>query len=355
MKYRGVVYDVGLRFTVGQPYSVEPFDPALVAHDINVIATQLHANAIRIEGEEIDRLAMASRIAHAAGLTIFFNPWKMNVPVTDLVDYFAQSARVAEGLRNEGADIVFVAGCEATLFNQGILKGSTIMERIVTVAGLFQDIHSEDTRALLTEKSQMLNDALRDIVKAVRHEFKGQVTYSAGMWEMVDWSLFDIVGVDHYRSNESAADYVGTLDRYRIGKPLIVMELGCCTYEGAGVLGAGGFMRLEGTNPDGSGIFAGGIVPTRSEREQSDYVAEQLGLLSTARIQGVFIFIFSFSPLRFGEGARDLDLVSFSLVRTYPEEHPTSQKMPPWEPKEAFYRVAGIYEIAARNRRLSRE
>ncbi|HEV2152814.1 hypothetical protein [Bradyrhizobium sp.] len=343
MKYRGVVYDVGLRFTAGQAYSVEPFDPALAAHDIKVIATELHANAIRIEGEEIDRLAMASRSAHAAGLTIFFNPWKMNVPVTELAGYFAQSARVAERLRNEGADIVFVAGCEMTLFNEGILEGSTVMERVMAVARLSQEIHSEDARTLLTEKGHMLNDALRGIVEAVRHEFKGPVTYSAGMWEMVDWSLFDIVGVDHYRSNETPEDYVATLDRYRIGKPLIVMEVGSCAYEGAGVLGAGGFMRLQGTNPDGTGIFTDGIVPTRSEREQSDYVAEQLGLLSDAGISGVFIYVFSFPTFRYREGARDLDMMSFSLVRTYPEDHPISQEMPPWEPKEAFHRIAAIY------------
>lgn len=48
MKYRGVVYDVGLRFTVGNPCSVEPFDPTLAAHDIKVIAKEMHANAIRI-------------------------------------------------------------------------------------------------------------------------------------------------------------------------------------------------------------------------------------------------------------------------------------------------------------------
>jgi hypothetical protein len=76
MKFRGVVYDVGLRFVPDQPYSVESFNRALVKHDLHVIAKDLHATAVRIEGEEIDRLVAATRIAHAEGLTVFFNPWR---------------------------------------------------------------------------------------------------------------------------------------------------------------------------------------------------------------------------------------------------------------------------------------
>ncbi len=342
MKYRGIVYDVGLRFTAGQPLSVEPFDPSLADYDINVIASELHANAIRIEGEDIDRLVVASRIAHAAELTIFFNPWKMNVPVTDLNHYFAQAARAAEALRTEGADIIFVAGCEMTLFNEGILEGATLMERMPALVSLAQR-HPEDADGWLNAKGKMLNDALHGIVKVVRDQFGGPITYSAGMWERVDWSIFDIVGVDHYRSNETAGHYVATLDGYRMGKPLIVMEFGCCAYEGAGLLGAGGFMRLQGVNPDGTGIYADDIVPTRSEREQSDYVAELFGLLADAEVTGAFVYVFSFPTFPHGEGARDLDMVSFSLVKTYPNGHPASERTPPWEPKEAFRRISRIY------------
>ncbi|WP_342611980.1 hypothetical protein [Burkholderia ambifaria] len=347
MKYRGVVYDVGLRFTADNPYSVDRFDPELVSYDINAIATALHANAIRIEGEEIERLVTASRIAHAAGLSIFFNPWKMNVPIAELPAYFAQAARAAEQLRGEGADIVFVAGCEMSLFNEGILEGSTVMERVKGVIGLGAAAKSGDGE-LLRAKATLLNDTLDKIVAAVvRGAFNGRVTYSAGMWEMVDWRAFDIVGIDHYRSNESAKEYVGALDRYRLDKPLVVMEVGCCAYEGAGKLGAGGFMRLQGTNPDGTGIFMDGIIPTRSEQEQAAYVEEQLELLNEAGIDGVFIYVFSFPSYRYREGARDLDMMSFSLVKTYPDDQSESGQMPPWEPKEAFHRIARIYKKLA--------
>lgn len=342
MKYRGVVYDVGLRFTAGKPYSVETFDLELVAYDINTLTTSLHCNAVRIEGEEVERLVAASRLAHAAGLTIFFNPWKMNVPIQELPAYFAQAARAAEQLRLEGACIIFVAGCEISLFNEGIFTGSTVIERINGLIELGAAAQSND-HDFLSTKSAILNDALKRIAAGVREEFKGRVTYSAGMWEKVDWSLFDIVGVDHYRSTETAEQYVKTLDPYRFDKPLVVMEVGSCAYEGAGQLGAGGFMLLEGTNPDGTGIFKDGIVPTRSEREQADYVEEQLQLLTNSDVDGVFIYVFSFPTFPHGEGARDFDMMSFSLVKTYPKAHPKGLGIPPWQPKEAFHRIAKIY------------
>jgi len=347
MKYRGVVYDVGLRFTEGLPFSVEHFDPKLVDYDIKTIATQLHANAIRIEGEDIDRLVTATRLAHEAGLTVLFNPWKMNVPIAELPAYFSEAALAAEQLRSEGVDLIFVAGCEMSLFNQGIFAGSTQSER--TQKGLMPlgNLPQAEALEVLAMKLKLLNEELHKIVVSIREKFNGTVTYSAGIWERVDWSLFDVVGVDHYRSNETAEAYVKTLDHYRVGKPLIVMEVGACTYEGAAKLGSSGYMILEGMNPDGTGVFKEGVVPNRSEQEQADYVEEQVRLLSTSNVEGVFIFLFSFPSLYHGEGAADLDMVSFSLVKNQPQNHPKSRQMPPWKPKEAFYRLAKIYQEMA--------
>ncbi|MFK3662803.1 hypothetical protein ACI2I2_20195 [Scandinavium sp. NPDC088450] len=346
MKYRGVIYDVGLRFTANSPLSVPSFNPELVAHDIKAIATQLHANAIRIEGEDIDRLVSATRIAHQEGLTVFFNPWKMNVPVNELPAYFAEAASAAELLRQEGINLVFVAGCEMSLFNEGILDGDSVIER---TEGVIEMITARQTGVYddkIRERIALFNDTLKQIMQGVRSAYRGKVTYSQGMWEQVEWSQFDIVGIDHYRAGESAEEYVSMLEHYRLNKPLVIMEVGSCAYEGAGKLGAGGFMNLLGTNPDGSGIFTNNIVPTRSEREQADYIEEQLSLLSgpEAEVEGVFIYVFSFPIFPHGEGARDLDMMSFSLVKTYPANESKGREMPPWEPKEAFCRLSKIYQ-----------
>lgn len=112
MKYRRVVYGVGLKFS-DQGFSVvEPFDPALGQHDMHAIANHLYANAVRAEGEEIQGLATVTRAAHAMGLTVVFNPWKMNAGFDETRAYLEEAAQAAEQPRNEGVDLVFIAGCE---------------------------------------------------------------------------------------------------------------------------------------------------------------------------------------------------------------------------------------------------
>ena len=66
MNLRGIVYDVGLKFTP-ESCSVDTFDIDLVKYDISVIANILRANAIRIEGEDIGRLTAAAEVASDLG------------------------------------------------------------------------------------------------------------------------------------------------------------------------------------------------------------------------------------------------------------------------------------------------
>lgn len=343
MKYRGIVYDVGLNFN-GTGFSVEPFDPALVKYDMKTIADNLHANAVRIEGEEILRLEIATRSAHSMGLKVFFNPWKMNATVNETRAYFEEAAKSAESLRNEGIDLVFIAGCEYTIFSKGVFPGDSFNDRVMFLAPQFPRGHmNEDISQALRDKSVGLNKVLRSFVEVIRSHFGGQITYSAGSWEVVDWDIFDVVGIDYYRRGETAERYVSGLDRYRIGKPLAVLEVGCCAYEGAAERGDGGFILLKGTNPDGTGIFENDIVPTRSEKEQADYVGTQLELLNNAGVDAVFIYLFSFPCMPAGEGARDLDMMCFSLVKTFSKQDSRSKEMPPWVPKESFHHVAQVF------------
>jgi hypothetical protein len=344
MKYRGIVYDVGLKFT-DAGFSVEPFDPALVEYDLRSIANDLHANAVRIEGEEIHRLVTASRIAHEMGLTVFFNPWKMNVGAEEARSYYAKAAEAAEQLRNDGVDIVFVAGCEYPIFNKGLFPGETLMDRIGWLSAQFAGGGAATGQApqALREKWPELNEILRLFAETVRGKFGGPVTYAATTFEDIDWSIFDIVGIDFYRRGEPEEQYLAGLQRYQLGKPSVVMELGCCSYDGAGALGDGGFMLLQGVNPDGTGIFQGGLVPTRNEREQADYLETQIELLAGAGVDAVFVYVFSFPSSPLGEGARDMDMMCFSLVKTFPADDLRSKAMPPWAPKESYKRVADAF------------
>ncbi|MER8072104.1 hypothetical protein ABTZ59_27770 [Streptomyces sp. NPDC094034] len=346
-RHYGVVYDVGLRFGP-EGLSVEPFDEALVRYDINSIAVELHANAIRIEGEVIDRLVTATRIAHAAGLTVYFNPWKMNAGLDETGTYVAEAAQAAERLRREGVDIVFLVGCELTIFTDGIYPGASYAERGAWLAEqarlAYTPPGSPEAQKTLVEKAELLNVTLRSYAADVRRNFHGVVSYAAGLWEDVDWSPFDIVGLDAYRDSQTEKEYRATFRRYRkYGKPIASMEFGCCKYAGAGARGAGGFIVLQGANPDGTGIWADGIVPTRDEAEQAEYIETQIDLMTEAKVDALFVFEFSKPALPTGDGAKDLDMANFAIVSTYPASDPRSQQMPPWKRTEGFRRVSKIF------------
>ncbi|PYI18066.1 hypothetical protein BO99DRAFT_336222 [Aspergillus violaceofuscus CBS 115571] len=365
MHHHGIVYDIGLNFTntPEKTLSIPTFNPAQITEDMHTIAQTLHATAVRLEGEPLDRLATAARLAHAAGLTVYFNPWKMQADIAETGRYLARAADVAERLRvHDGlSDLVFVAGCEYSLFSRGVFPGETFEERVAWFAaqvGATTVPQAIPPPVLAT--SLLLNAALRAFVTEIRAHFHGPVTYAAGTWEAVDWDLFDLVGVDYYRRGESAQAYRAGLERHRVvdpqgtsqkHKPLVVMEVGCCAYEGAAARGDGGFALLKGRNPDGSGVFEGDIVPTRSEREQADYLETQLGLLARpeAQVNAVFVYVFAFPCMPAGVGARDFDMMCFSLVKYFPQEEKKGDReaneieKPRWAPKEAFYRVAECF------------
>ena len=91
-----------------------------------------------------------------------------------------------------------------------------------------------------------LNGFLAKALGRVRPLFGGQITYSSGPWEDVDWTGFDVVGVDMYRDATNAttfADDVRALHSH--GKPVVITEFGCCTFRGAEDLGGTGFLVVD--------------------------------------------------------------------------------------------------------------
>lgn len=336
MRYRGIVYDVGLQFSPGN-YSVDSFRPEAVRYDMSVIANMLRCNAVRIEGEDVGRLVQATRIAHDNDLKVFFNPWLMGADVLTAANYMGDAARQAQKLRNEGIDLTFVAGCEFSAFNQGVFEGNSITERLMAMQQLADP-------AFFSEAQSRLNSALRQIADSVHANYDGPVAYASGTWEMVDWSLFDIVGIDYYRDTQTDEEYVGALQRYlAIGKPVWVMEVGCCAFEGAAKMGGSAFVVCQGVDEDGNGIYIGGQPPRRSEQEQADYIETQVSLLHPTDIDGMFIYLFSFPVSPHREQGYDADLTAYPIVMSFPTDDPRSRRIPAWEPKQAFYRLGSIY------------
>jgi hypothetical protein len=322
MRGKGINYDTG--FSPAGHLSRPVFDPGQVEREMRVIAEDLHCTAVRISGGDPERLSVAARLAAAAGLEVWFAPFPCELSPEENLALLADCAGRAERLRETGAEVVFVAGCELSLFGTGFVPGEIFMDRI-------QNLGRADFRAL----NARLSEYLATVVKEVRGRFSGKVTYAAGPWEFIDWTPFDIVSVDGYRDAGNRDRFAGEINGLsRYGKPVAITEFGCCAYRGAADKGGMGWMIIDpSVTPP---VLDGEYV--RDEGEQVRYLTELLEIFSGAGVDTAFWFTFAgYQTLRNDDPRRDLDLASYGLVAIL-DDNGTD-----WQPKEAFHALAAAY------------
>jgi hypothetical protein len=323
---RGINYDTG--FAPAGQTSRPNFDPAQVERELQVIAQELHCTSVRISGADPERIEIAARLAADAGLEVWFAPFPCELSREDTATILLDCAERAEKLRQSGAEVVLVTGCELSLFGAGFVPGYTFAERI-------PNLFSSDVGAVCAELSGYLATVAADC----RTRFGGKITYAAGPWEEIDWTPFDIVAVDGYR-DVSNKDYFPYLiqRRFEHGKPVAITEFGSCGYVGAGDKGGMGWaivdMESDLTRLDGDYV--------RDEGEQVRYLNDLLRIFDAAGVDSAFWF--TFAGYRFpqrDDPRLDLDMATYGVVAIQDDEGAT------WRPKEVFHALAAAYDPAA--------
>ncbi|MFJ9846917.1 hypothetical protein ACIRYZ_42095 [Kitasatospora sp. NPDC101155] len=307
MRARGINYDTGT--FPGHCLTRKTFDPAQVRHDMAVIAGDLHCDVVRITGRDSERLGIAARLAAEAGLEVWFSPFPVDLPPEQILPFLTDCAQRAEALRQGGARVVLVTGCELSAFAHGFLPGDTYLDRLHAMATA--DIQWWTSLGPVPER---LNAFLAEAATAVRCHFGGKVTYASGPWEPVDWDPFDLVGVDAYRSAHNADAFrTHVCEFFSHGKPVVITEYGTCAYRGAGDLGGMAWQPPRGATSD--------------EDEQVRYLNE---LLDVFEEEGVDTALwFSFANY---DKPRDRDIASYGVVRLLDETR--------WEPKKVFHAMS---------------
>jgi len=366
MKLKGVCYDSGIYMA----FNWRPdFDVATVRRELEIIKKDLHSNAVKITGSDIGRLTTSARAALEQGLEVWFSPTIIDKAQEMTRALTVKAATEAEKLNQEYPDkVVFVVGGEFTLFVNGIVKGRNVMERMANIRKGFgqqrqsgqQPANPAESIARLkaAEHNRLLGSFLGSVAGSVRPVFHGKMTYSSLVWESVDWSLFDFVGVDHYRAARIKDRYAEMLKpALETGKPVVVTEVGVQTYEGAEVNGAG----LGGDIIEEKSRYLHYKLPllgrlirpkltsgkhVRDEGLQARELADQLTILDNAGVYGAFVSTFVEQTKPYDDDPRyDLDMGSLSLVKYYEgrRRHGTTYPDMPWEPKESFRAVAEYY------------
>lgn len=341
MKLKGINYDVGIEFN--ELYHSRPlFDIEVIKKELKIIKTDLHCNAIRISGTEIERLIKTSDEALKLGFQVWLSPHLHDKDQQQTSDYIVNCAKEAEVLRKKQNNIVFILGCELTFFMDGILKGNNVLERLGNPISLLWQLK------ILGSHNKPLNAFLKRLNDEVRQVFNGQVTYSAAPIEAVDWSLFDFVSLDYYRQKQNRNNYIERLQKhFKHNKPVVITEFGCCTYKGAENKGAWGWMIVD-TQKEPKQL-KGNYV--RDEHIQASELDEMLHLLGSSNIKGAFVFTFVSPALTTDKNPKfDLDMASYSIVKSYKTKKGKTYPDMNWEPKESFNVVAGFFNDSKKQR-----
>ena len=332
MKRRGVNYDVG-RVMMGEQWR-PTFDPTIVHRELEIIKNDLHCNTVRICGLDLDRLVMATEDALKQGLEVWFSPEMWDKSQKETLDYRVKAAATVEKLRGfYPQQLILSVGTELTLFMQGIVEGQNFLERMGHPAFWGQ--------IKAGAHNKPLNAFLQGANEAVRQVFHGNITYMSVPFETVDWSMFDFVGVDIYRDARIRDVFSDMIKRYFAhNKPVIIGEFGCCTYKGAENAGGMGWAILDmQTWPmQLNGEYL------RDESLQARELTAVLKILDDVGVDGAFVFTFVSPTFPYHQIPKyDLDMASYSLVKSYIDKHGTTYPDMPWEPKESFWAVADYF------------
>ncbi|HTE09342.1 MAG TPA: hypothetical protein VK645_00195 [Chitinophagaceae bacterium] len=338
MNFKGINYDIGTITTTGR-ITRETFDLTVVRREIEIIKNELHCNAIRISGFSIERIVIATEIALTLGLTVWFSPSMPNENQENTLEYIVKGSNAAEKLRATFSNVVFVLGCELSLFTSGFVAGNTGEERIKTMFSPFSLL--KNTIGVTRTYNKRLHKFLLKATDQVKTVFHGHITYAAGTWEKVDWEMFDLIGADFYRSSFNKKTFLKELQQYKsLGRPVYIMEFGCCAYKGADEKGAMGWTIAdwEKDSPVLKGDF------TRDEQVQADYLVELLEIFNSEKVAGAFVFTFIMYNYLYSDNAKnDMDMASFGIVKSMPDKYAGGYKNLPWLPKKAFFEVANFY------------
>ena len=333
MFLKGINYDVGT-FYHPDVCTRPVFNEQVIFQEISMIRNELHCECIRISGYDLNRLIKTSEYALELGMQVWFSPVWIDATQEQNAKFLCECAVAAEKLRNKYPQIVFVAGCEHSLYTQGFIKGEDPYKRIAKmfgVSGVLLNVFGFRNKVY-----KKINHFLENTIQGIRAAFHGKISYASGTWEKIDWSVFDVIGINHYRSLFNQSSYVQKLRSYQAyKKPVAVTEFGCCTYEGAEKAGGGGWNIIE--MKDGKRKIKSKFK--RSEATQAKYIVDLLEIFAQENIDAAFVFTFINPVFEHNTDPEyDFDMASYGIVKPVNNDEGLF-----FQPKEAFHQLAKFY------------
>ena len=313
----------------GISYVVGEVSADVVRHDLRAIREDLHCTTVMLMATDPQLQAEAAQHALDAGLDVYIRPYLPDRPRAAILEHLAVVAAAAEELRaRHPGRVTLMVGSEFSLTSPGMVPGPRVFIRLQVLLRWRRVFDRRITRKL--------NALLAAALITARGGFHGPITYASAFWEHVDWSGFDLVGVNLYRFGTDPAAYARRLRALvrDAGKPVVITEFGCGAHRGADRRGPGSF-RIVNWFADPPRVRDGHV---REEQTQAAYLTELIDLYAAHGVHGCFVFTFAMRDFpHHADPRHDLDMAGFGVVKVPPADRSR------WEPKAAFHAVAQRY------------
>jgi hypothetical protein len=339
---KGINYHIGRRY-MGE-YGRYP-DADEINESLDVIRYELGCNAIKLFGDSPDLMVFASQKAIEKGFQIVIlslrhkyaespSPHR-EVTIDEHVKAVIEFSKSAEELHRKYGGIVLCIGEELQYTVTGLVDAPSYDERI----DLYWKL-SEEKRTVVNAK---LNEYLATMVKGVRENFLGPVTYSPneGTRFAVKWRELDLDIVAPMAYYEAAqwteTEAVKDLLKFKTyGKPVYVTEFGvqCCV--GAMANASGDPCTYQKS-------------PIYSQDEQVHFIDGMVRIFTKARVDGIFYWMFiykhendaeSYGLVKWNGEAPATRKLGFYMYKSYAlnqsQEHPSGETLPFLSASHAF-------------------
>jgi hypothetical protein len=339
LRGRGITYDTGFFQTGVAPSTHEPFDPHVVEREMRIIAQELNCNAVRVTGSDQDRLEIAASYAADAGLEVWYSPYTNDLDADAMLAFLTDAADRCERLRRRGNRVVLTTGSELAFTVVGFIPGATFVQRTA-----FLTSGNPQVPMVIGQLPGKINAFLAEAVPVVRERFHGKISHASLSFERIDWTPFDIVGIDFYPSMVDGAFPAGTGEPLAAhGKPVAVTEFGCPAYAGAAAR-AGTAQEIVQWDvvANVAARLDGDYV--RDEAEQADYLTGLLDVCVAAGVDSAFVYTLASRNMPTRTTPReDVDRASFGVAKVLEHGFGETFDKVPWEPKAAFWALADYY------------
>lgn len=304
-------------------------EPDVVRRDLRAIAEDLHCTTVMLIESDPEQLHAAAEYALELGLDVYVRPYVEDRPHAEVLAHLERTAEMAERMRLRfPGRVTLLVGSEFSLTSPGMIPGPRMFLRVQVLVRWRRFFDRRITRKLAV--------LLRDALTVARQEFHGPISYAAGYWEQVDWSDFDLIGVNLYRFGTDAAAYERRLRALTAAssKPVVITEFGCGSFVGADRRGPGSFLIVNWfASPPR--IKEG---HRRDEATQATYLGELIDLYDAAGVHGCFVYTYAMADFpHWSDPLFDLDMAGFGVVKI--PAHDLTRR----EPKQSFAVVARKY------------